>query len=279
MAGNASSRPSRRLIDAPAKARFLAALRSGAHRSAAAEEAGFTLAGLYTARRRDPAFRLAWIWALELSAGDEAAARDADRRASAAEEDAAPVRIAPQGGRLLQRRRMRWVRFTEERRQVFLNRFAGGADACAAAEAAGVSYATVYLHRRRDPHFRERWDEALRMGYARLEAEVVRERLEAQQRLREDIAPAGEVEQEFDRTMKLLARWDRRGGGIGPREVRPGHRKSMPFDQAIEALAKRLRSLGLDPFAALPPPATGLDTPGARIADQPGEARVGGSGG
>ena len=128
MDGKDDSQAPRRLIDTAAKERFLGALRAGSAREAAAAEAGFPLGSLYGARQRDAVFRLAWVWALELSAADEQAAR---RTLGAADE--APVRIAPQGGRLLQRRRMRWVRFTEARRQIFLDHFAGTADASAAA--------------------------------------------------------------------------------------------------------------------------------------------------
>jgi hypothetical protein len=103
----------RRLIGQDAKLRFLAALRAGAHRDEAALASGFPLKSLYGARRRDPLFRLGWRWAMELSGEDQASNRRRDR--PAAGEEAGPVRIAPQGNRPLQRRRMRWVRFTEAR--------------------------------------------------------------------------------------------------------------------------------------------------------------------
>ena len=45
--------------------------------------------------------------------------------------------------------------------------------------------------------------------------------------------------------MKLLARWDRRGGGIGFRQVRHGRRKRMRFEDAIVLLVRKLRALGL----------------------------------
>jgi hypothetical protein len=247
MSGTGDSRPPRRLIDAAAKARFLAALRGGAHRQEAAGAAGFTLEGLYTARGRDPLFRLAWDWAMELSAADERAERLARR----ADGDA-PVRIAPQGQRRLQRRRMRWVRFTEKRQQIFLDHFAGTADAEAAATAAGVCYHTVRAHYRRHTEFAAAWAEALAIAFARLEAEAVRQRLAAQRRLAENLEPAGEMAEEFERVMKLLARYDRKDGRIAAREVSRGRRRSLSFEQAMALLKKRLRNLGI-PILKLPP--------------------------
>lgn len=255
--GTDSARPPRRLIDAEAKARFAAALRAGAARAEAAAQAGFPLKSLYGARRRDPVFRLGWTWALELSAADEQAARRRDRGDEAG---AVPVRIAPQGHRPLQRRRMRWVRFTEARQQIFLDRFAGTADAHEAAEAAGVSYATVTAHRRKHPEFAALWDAALREAVACLEAEAVRQRLEMQRRLKENLEPEGEMAAEFERVMKLLARWDRRDGRVGAREVHHGRQRRWTFEEAIEALDRKLRALGLrhgipdDGQSELPPP-------------------------
>jgi len=234
---------SRTLIDAAAKARFLAALHGGATRAAAAAAAGFRLGSLYTARRRDPLFRLAWLWAMELRAAAELAAC---RRAAAARRgEEVPVRIAPQGNRPLQRRRMGWVKFTEERQQIFLDHFAGTADAQAAAAEAGICYATVRKHRRNNPDFAATMDETLREAVAGLEAEMVRQRLEMQRRLRENLEPKGEMPAEFERVMKVLARWDRRDGRVGPRELHHGKQRRYTFEQAMAILDKKLRSLGL----------------------------------
>lgn len=243
-----SAPPRRRRIEAAAKADFLAALRAGGAREDAAAATGFTLKGFYTARRRDPLFRLAWSWAMELSADGQRDARRAARAGGGGE-----VRIAPQGQRLLQRRRMRSVRFTEARQQIFLDFFAGTADAEASAEAAGVSYATVKAHRRKHPEFAAGWDAALTEAYVHLEAEAVRQRLALQRRLKDNIEPTGEMAQEFERVMKLLARWDRRGGRIGAREARPAPERRWTFEEAIAALDKRLRSLGIR-RGLLPPP-------------------------
>lgn len=239
-----SERPGRRLIGEADKARFLRSLRAGGSREEAAAAAGFTLSSLYNVRPRDSVFRLAWDWAMELAAIEERAGR----LPPGAEEDgdeSGEVRIAPQNGRLLQRRRMRSVAFNEKRQQIFLDHFAGTADARAAAAAAGVGYHTVRAHYRRNPEFAALWDDTLRFAYAMLEAEAVRQRLEAQRRLSENLEPTGEMAREFERVMKLLARYDRRGGRVGAVERAPLASQAWTWDQAIAALDKRLRALGL----------------------------------
>lgn len=232
--------PPRRLIDAAVKARFLAALRAGATREAAAAACGFPLSSFYTARGRDPLFHCAWMWARDLAAIDERGGALALRTA-----EGERIRIAPANRRPLQRRRMSWVRFTEGRQQIYLDHFAGTADAEAAAAAAGVSSDTVDAHCRKHPEFAALRDETLHFAYAKLEAEAVRQRLDAQARLRENLEPAGEMAQEFERVMKLLARYDRRDGRVGRREVGRGQQRRWTFEEAIAALDKRLRALGL----------------------------------
>jgi len=243
------SRPKRRLIDTGVKARFVGALRRGVSREAAAAEAGFPLQSLYAARARDPLFRSAWEWAMDLACIDERGGRLSRRG-----EDGEIVRIAPQNGRLLQRRRMRWLKFTARRQQIYLDHFAGTADCEAAAAAAGVSSATVRAHARKHPEFAAAESDALRFAYAALEAEAVRQRLEAQRRLAQDLEPAGEIAREFargdvaaefERVMKLLARYDRRDGRVAARERAPLPGQAWTFEAAIAALDKALDSLAI----------------------------------
>lgn len=235
-----SGRPERRLIDGAAKARFVGALRAGVARNAAAAAEGFSAEAFYCARKRDPLFRSAWIWALELSAVDEREAR----RAAAMGADAVEGDILPNNLRPLQRRRKRGIAFTDARKQMFLDHFAGTADVQAACEAAGIHYSTVYKHRRLDPSFASGWDEALAQAYARLEAEAVRQRLEMQRRAAFEPQPTGEMATEFERIMKLLARWDRRSGPPSARQIGPGRERRWSFDEAIVALDAKLRALG-----------------------------------
>ena len=248
MAGKDESNRTRRVIDAAAKAVFLAALRRGACREDAAAEAGFSLTGFYGARSRDPDFAAGWAEALAQTPAQE-------RRAEAyAARDRGEVRIAPANRRLLQRRRRRHVRFDARAQEVFLAHLAATCDTRASAAAAGVSHSTVDYHCRRHPAFAEAKAAALQEGYVQLEAEALRQRLAEQERLRaameaaEPMVPASllaEQGAEFDRIMRLLARHDRKPRRAETRFKEGGRRQRMTFDDAIGLLERRLRNLGV----------------------------------
>lgn len=235
-------------IGEEAKACFLDKLRAGARPEQAAAAAGHPLRTLYDARKREQVFRRAWEWALELAAVDERGGELALRTP-----DGDRIRIVPHRHRLLQRRRMRWVKFTEARQQIYLDHFAGTADSEASAAAAGISVAAINSHRRKHPEFAAVETEALHIAYAKLESEALRQRLEAQRLMKENLLPAGELAQEFERVMKLLNRYDRRNGRIGPREVGPGHEQICSWDEAIHVLDRKLRALGVR-RGLIPPP-------------------------
>jgi hypothetical protein len=84
-------------------------------------------------------------------------------------------------GRRLQRRAVRGSQkakpkrraFTEARRKRFLNHFAASCNVRAAARAVGISEGCVDAWRKKDPQFNAAWKEALELGYARLEAELL----------------------------------------------------------------------------------------------------------
>jgi hypothetical protein len=172
---NESRAPQRR-IDMAAKTRFLEALRAGASAKAAARLAGFSAEAFYGARKRDPLFGMAWLWAMELSTED---ARQA-RRKSSLVALADGVEIVPNNQRALQKRVVRATRFNTARRQFFIDIFAATADFGAACEAAGVAQSTVYKTLAREPDFARRRDEARVLAVSRLEDEAVRRRLAAQ---------------------------------------------------------------------------------------------------
>jgi hypothetical protein len=258
MSGTGDSRGVQKRIGAEAKASFLEALRGGASREDAAIAAGFSLMGFYGARRRDPAFAEAWVEALASSAAAERRSLAYAERGARAERG--ELRIACANRRIYQRRVRRNVRFDARAQALFLGHFALTCDMRSAAAEAGVAESTVKRHRLQDPAFAEAFDHALAEGYSRLESKMLAERIEAQRRLRDAIESAApdklprillEEAAEFDRVMKLLARWDRGGGRIGFREVRHGRRRSVSFDDAIHSLGKRLRALGI-PIKPLP---------------------------
>ena len=63
--------------------------------------------------------------------------------------------------------------FTEARRQRFLNHFAASCNQRAAARSVGISEQCVIAWRKKDSQFNAGWKEALQLGYARLEAELI----------------------------------------------------------------------------------------------------------
>lgn len=259
------SKGGNRRIDSAAKATFLAGLRRGLTREDCAAAAGFSLTGFYGARARDPAFAARWSDALALPPA-------AGRRALAYEQRG-EVRIAGANRRLLQRRRRRNVRFTQERRETYLAAFVETGDRVAAAARAGVSPSTVDYHRRKDPVFAEACRQASAECVVRLETEAVRLALAAQARLRRAVESAAgsprhavlaDEGAEFDRIMKLLAYLDRKPNRPAA-NARPGSRHApWSFERAVKALDKALDALGeRPPFppdlqAAKPPDPKGI---------------------
>lgn len=67
----------------------------------------------------------------------------------------------------------RWTRWTKKKRAAFLDELAGTCNVRAAAKAAGVTPASVYRLRRKDPGFAEEWREALLAAYEMLETELL----------------------------------------------------------------------------------------------------------
>jgi hypothetical protein len=238
---------------------FIAAVRGGATIEDAAAAAGVAMSTLYCRRERDPAFAATWDEAAAISAGPELA-------------------WVPARGRY-QLRRGRRIRFTRDRKQIFLDHFAGGCDLAAAAEAAGVSADSVYKHLRRDHAFAAAFEEALALGYVLLEAEAVRQGRAMQEAYRiQPNADAAAQAKSFDQCLQLLRQWKRRDGTLGPR-AQPLDKWN--FEDAFAALEKELTVFGLrlergeawdddeeddlpdDPPAALPAPDRAGRSPGA----------------
>lgn len=85
--------------------------------------------------------------------------------------------ISSQQGTPLQRRRRRASDWTEAQRRTFLDTLADSCNVRMAARAAGKSQPAVYRLRERDPEFAAHWQEALRIGYERLETALLRRAL------------------------------------------------------------------------------------------------------
>jgi transposase len=227
--GKAAGGKAGRRLGGQAAAAFVAALEQGATVRAAAAAAGCSAGTCYNRRRKDPAFRAAW---------DEAAAKG-NR----------PWLIATKNGRRLQKWKPRGVKFTVERKEIYLAHFAATCDSDEAARLSGVGDTTVYTHRRTDPEFALAWSEALDQGFARLVAELARQRLEALKRFAAAIDKAEadpERAVEFERALKLLNRYDTRRGRPEP-IVRPrGGAQRPSFAEGIARLEQRLKALGYE---------------------------------
>lgn len=218
-----------RRLDGRGLAAFVEAIEQGATAGEAAAAAGCSRATAYNRRGSDPAFRAAW----------EEAAEKASR----------PRLIASQNGRRLQKWKPR-VRFTAERKERYLAHFALTCDSEEAARLSGIGDSAVYQHRRTDPEFAAAWAEALDQGYARLEAELARQRLDALARFAAAIdnaaATGPETAVEFERALKLLKHYDTRRGRPEPL-VRPrGPARRPSFAESMALLEKRLKSLGYE---------------------------------
>jgi hypothetical protein len=238
-------------IGAKARAVFLRVLRRGASHQEAARAAGFSRSAFFRLRRRDAGFAASCEEAVE-TAARMAPRRGAPRRCrhcgclpgpgEAAGESHA---IRPARGRRLQRRRRSSrVEFTTARQDVFLAHFAGTCNLAEAAEVAAVSESTVSKRLDRDPDFAERFQAVLAQSYRHLETELLRHRLEAQKRLGSAEA-TGALEPEFDRALKLLERWERKDGSLGPRRQVRAAREPHSFDEAIDAMERKLKAIGI----------------------------------
>ncbi len=75
------------------------------------------------------------------------------------------------GPQIIESRGKRW---TDRAEEIFLDHLAATCNVSAAARKCGFSREAIYKRRRRDPRFARLWDEALAIGYPRLEAALVR---------------------------------------------------------------------------------------------------------
>lgn len=76
-------------------------------------------------------------------------------------------------GRVLQKRKKHPRGLTAARRRNFLDALAGNCNVRRSAQMTGVNVELLYANRRRDPEFAQQWQDALAIGYARLEEAVL----------------------------------------------------------------------------------------------------------
>ncbi|RIA37857.1 hypothetical protein DFR49_3746 [Hephaestia caeni] len=83
------------------------------------------------------------------------------------------TKITGSRNRAVQIRNRRRDGFTVQARQTFLDTLAATCNVTASARATGLRVATFYWQRKRDPGFALAWQEALTIGYERLEAALL----------------------------------------------------------------------------------------------------------
>lgn len=98
-----------------------------------------------------------------------------NRRAPPAPPAATALHRGKDGPQLIRSPGRRWTEAAEAR---FLDALAASCNVTAAAAAAGYSCAAIYKRRRRDPGFATRWQEALEIGAAHLDALLLQRAIE-----------------------------------------------------------------------------------------------------
>ncbi|MCW3834511.1 hypothetical protein ACFQ1E_04420 [Sphingomonas canadensis] len=131
------------------------------------------------------------------------------------------------------------VRWTAAMREAFLDTLARECNVTLAAEAAGVRKESAYLLRRKEPAFRDAWQEALALGYQALETRM----------LARAINPASEPDLDEMLGFRLLTRHGNALNGKVPRTgVLPRAATREETDAAILKkieMLERARAKGL----------------------------------
>lgn len=153
--------------------------------------------------------------------------------------------LAAGNRRPVQLKRARRAAFNKARREAFLNTLAATCNVRMAIEAAGVWRTTVYDARRRDAAFAALWQEALTIGYERLEAALLARAMGTDGSAPdfnfsdpEAILPEGKIDTALG--MQLLGRHRAAVQGK-PRATRPVHVATA--EETTAALIKKLAVL------------------------------------
>ena len=134
--------------------------------------------------------------------------------------------IGPQNNGPLQRKKIKANGWTKARRAAFLEELAMSCNVRRAHAAAEMALGSAYRLRRRDLQFARQWQEALELGYERLELALVRRALEAVDELTLDEGKEPVEKMSVAQTIALLRQHRasvERGGAVGrrsqPREI------------------------------------------------------------
>jgi len=170
------------------------------------------------------------------------------------EDDDEPQRIIPNKGRRRQLAPTRRKLFTARMKAEFLEWFAATCNASLSARKIGIDYRTAFRHRREDPVFAQGWDEALAIGYVRLEELAIRQAeaaLKARRPVKGDRKAPPESRRMAPEDALQLLREHKRGlaarrAGAGAGTGKPGRAPTVADNAEIfEALVRRLKAFGI----------------------------------
>lgn len=164
--------------------RFLTELARTGNARLSARAIGKAYGTMQHRRKQHPVFATKWdaaVVAAQARLARKGAARPEARQPSARAKRAAPELrtaggepvILPLRNGKLQLRAAQPGKLTRAAEQAFLMALAATCNVRLSAAAAGAAEAAFYRRRRRDPGFAREWDEALKMGYERLEAALI----------------------------------------------------------------------------------------------------------
>jgi hypothetical protein len=131
--------------------------------------------------------------------------------------------------------------WTAEAEALFLDHLAASCNISWAAAQAGFSTQTLYRHRRTEPDFARRWDEALDVGYIRLKTELLGTAIGFVERLRTD----PELPLKHMTVRDAVNLINRHGGGGGGTTARNGRfrPRPWPFDEARDSILAKLEAI------------------------------------
>ena len=151
------------------KAAFFTALAETGNQTISAERARVSRSWVVQWQARDPAFRAEMDDCIAGAAVRLAAASSQAPDEGWVDIDGEELVLRGVNNRLVQVARARLGQWTPRVEARFLRTLAATCNVTAACKAVGLSTASAYSRRRRWPSFEKRWDEAIEIGYARLE--------------------------------------------------------------------------------------------------------------
>lgn len=159
------------------RAAFMAAVAETGNQTLACERAKVSQSWVTLHRSTDPAFRAELEAAVATArarlAGDRAAGGTMAPGRGWGSQGGEELVARGGNGRRTQIARARLKQWTPRIEARFLDVLAGNANVKAACAAVGLTQASAYNHRHRRASFRDRWDAALAVGYARIETAMV----------------------------------------------------------------------------------------------------------